>query len=258
VVLPQSLLNTTKTVFVQEGMTDELTRWSKVVKTLQLPPALTMDTSLNGASNVCDVYCVASPGYKNHFSRLGTDPNRIVVTGIPNFDNAAQFLDNEFPHRDYVMVATTDMRETYRFDNRKRFIQRAVAIADGRPMLFKLHPNEKRERAIAEIRQYAPADARVFAEGNTNHMIANCTELITQYSTVVYVGIALGKRVHSYFDVDELKRLMPIQNGGQSARNIADVCCQFIEFGGRGKEFLAHYQSEFAQCEAMTIDTDNG
>jgi hypothetical protein len=55
-------------------------------------------------------------------------------------------------------------------------------------------------------------------------MIANCCELITQYSTVVYVGLALGKKVHSYFDLDELKRLAPIQNGGTSAANIAKIC----------------------------------
>jgi hypothetical protein len=34
-------------------------------------------------------------------------------------------------------------------------------------------------------------------------MIANCSTLITQYSTVVYTGIALGKEVHSYFDVSD-------------------------------------------------------
>jgi hypothetical protein len=30
--------------------------------------------------------------------------------------------------------------------------------------------------------------------GNTNEMIANCSELITQYSTVVYVGMVFGKK----------------------------------------------------------------
>ncbi len=72
-------------------------------------------------------------------------------------------------------------------------------------------------------------------------MIANCSELITQYSTVVYTGIALGKKVHSYFDVEELKRLAPIQNGGTSAKNIAQVCSSYIEFEGRKEEFLAKF-----------------
>ena len=243
-VLPQSLLDHVRTVFVQEGMTDVITQWSRVVKYLSLPPILAMGTSLNGSSNICDVYCAASGGYRDLFSRMGTEPDRIVVTGIPNFDHVEQFLDNDFPLRNYVMVATSDIRECYRYDNRKKFIRRAARIADGRPMLFKLHPNEIVERATAEIERHAPAGTRIFTEGNTNHMIANCEELITQYSTVVYVGIALGKKVHSYFDVAELRRMVPIQNGGQSARRIADLCRQFVAFNGRGKEFLQQYKPE--------------
>ena len=105
-------------------------------------------------------------------------------------------------------------------------------------MLFKLHPNEKVDRAEAEIRKYAPAGTLIYHSGNTNHMIANCSELITQYSTVVYTGIALGKKVYSYFDVEELKRLAPIQNGGASAKNIAQICSSYINFAGRKEDFL--------------------
>ena len=53
-------------------------------------------------------------------------------------------------------------------------------------------------------------------------MIANCAVLVTQFSSTAYVGLALGKEVHSYFDVEELARLCPIQNGSTSARRIAD------------------------------------
>ena len=60
-----------------------------------------------------------------------------------------------------------------------------------------------------------------FTDGNINHMIANCDVLITKYSTVVYIGIALGKEVHSYFDINLLKDLTPIQNEGKSAELIA-------------------------------------
>jgi len=60
-------------------------------------------------------------------------------------------------------------------------------------------------------------------------MIANCDALITQYSSVVYIGLALGKEVHSYFDVEKLKRLTPLQNGGTSGRNIAQVCRGLLE-----------------------------
>ncbi len=226
--VPKRMRNT-KTIWVQEGMTDKYTILSKIIQTLKMPEILSGGTSLNGSTNICDVYCAASEGYKNHFAKLGTNADKIIVTGIPNYDNIIQHLDNDFPHRNYVMVATTDMRETYRYENRPAFIKKAVRIAAGRKMLFKLHPNEKFERAEAEIKKYAPKGTLIYHTGNTNHMIANCTELITQYSTVVYVGMALGKKVHSYFKLEELKRLTPVQNGGASAMNIANVCRNFLE-----------------------------
>jgi len=228
----------TKTIWVQEGMIDKTTLLTGLVKALNLPPYCSGDTSLNGSTNVCDIYCTASIGYKNYFAHKGTDPSKLIVTGIPNYDNQRQYLDNDFPLHDYVMVATTDMRETYRFENRPAFIKHAAKIANGRQLLFKLHPNEKTDRAEAEIRKYAPKGTLIFSNGNTNHMIANCCELITQYSTVVYTGIALGKKVHSYFDIEELYRLAPIQNGGTSAKNIAQICRGYIDFTGKKEDFL--------------------
>jgi hypothetical protein len=60
-------------------------------------------------------------------------------------------------------------------------------------------------------------------------MIANCDVLITQYSTVVYIGLALGKEVYSYFDIEMLKELVPIQNGATSGKNIARVCRRLLQ-----------------------------
>jgi hypothetical protein len=226
-----------KTLWVQEGMVDKYTVLSKIVKTLKLPLFMCGNTSLNGASNICDIYCAASTGYKQYFAEKGTYGNKIAVTGMPNYDNLKQFSNNDFPHRNYVMVATTDMRETYRFENRPAFIKKAVKIAGGRPLLFKLHPNEDAARAEKEIRRYAPADTMIYSTGNTNHMIANCCELITQYSTVVYTGIALGKKVHSWFDLDQLKKLAPVQNGGHSAKKIAQICRSYMNYKGDRKRF---------------------
>ena len=229
-----------KTVWVQEGMTDPITGWANLTHRLGLPGYWAWNTAYNGSGNICDIYCAASPGYKEQFSRYGTDAERIIVTGIPNYDNAAALLNNDFPRRGYVMVATSDIRESFNNfgrDDRPAFIRKCVRIAAGRPLLFKLHPNERRERAIGEIRRYAPG-ASIYTEGNTEQMIANCDELITQYSTVVYIGIALGKKVHSYFDVDELRRLAPVQNGGNSAASIADLCRRYIEFKGTKDDFL--------------------
>jgi hypothetical protein len=94
-------------------------------------------------------------------------------------------------------------------------------------MIFKLHPNENVARSTREIERLAPK-ALVFAKGNVNHMIANCSVLITQYSSVTYIGLALGKEVHSYHNLHMLRRLLPIQNGGASAQRIADLCRQLL------------------------------
>ncbi len=230
-----------KTVWVQEGMIDKPTLLTGLVKAFGLPAYCTADTSLNGSTNVCDIYCTASEGYKDYFANYGTDASKLIVTGIPNYDNQREFIKNDFPLRDYVMVATSDMRETYRFENRRALIRRAARIADGRQLLFKFHPNEKLIRAEAEVKKFAPAGTVTFASGNTNQMIANCSELITQYSTVVYTGIVLGKKVHSYFDLEKLKSLAPLQNGGASAKNIAQICRAYINFAGRKEDFLKQF-----------------
>ena len=209
-------------ILIQEGMTDPEGVMYHLVRWFRLPRYLA-STSTNGLSHQYRYFCVASEGYRDFFIRKGVRPEKLVVTGIPNFDNIAALRDNDFPLRGYVLVATSDARETYKFDNRKKFLRRAVAIAGGRPMIFKLHPNENVARATREIREVV-GDAPIYTEGNIDHMIANCEAPICQYSTVVYVGLALGKEVHSYFDLDMLKRLLPMQNGGASGRNIAQVC----------------------------------
>ncbi|MBK8985315.1 MAG: hypothetical protein IPM39_04415 [Chloroflexi bacterium] len=162
------------------------------------------------------------------FAAKGINPQKLIVTGIPNFDNCAQFSHNDFPYRGYVLVATSDARETFKRDDRAAFIRQALVIANGRFPIFKLHPNENKQRAIDEIRALAPR-ALVLTQGDIGPLIANCDVLITQYSTVVYIGLALGKEVHSYFDVNLLRRLAPSQNGGLSGRNIATVCRSLIE-----------------------------
>ena len=234
-------LKKTKTVFVQEGMTDPVTKFGKVIHKLGLPPLLAKNTAFNGSTNICDIYCAASEGYKEQFAQFGTDPKKIFVTGIPNYDNVHAYLNNDFPHHGYVLVATSDLRETFNKDDREQFIANCVKIANGRQLIFKLHPNEVKERAIEEIKKWTPSDTLVFTEGNTDHMIANCDELFTQYSTVVYTGIVLGKKVHSYFDLDDLYKKVPLQNGGRSAVIIADLIRTYVEHEGSLYEFLESY-----------------
>jgi hypothetical protein len=109
-----------------------------------------------------------------------------------------------------------------KLDNRKRFIRRALGLAAGRPLIFKLHPNEDWARARREIDRWAPG-ALVYTTGSAEEMVANCDVLVCQYSTLAFVGLALGKEVHSYYPMERLRRLLPLQ-GGMAAQRIADVC----------------------------------
>jgi hypothetical protein len=241
-IVPRKLRRS-KTVWVQEGMVDELTTWSKIVhKSGFIRRYFAMGTALNGSSNQCDINCVGSEGYKNFFEKMGVDRGKMVITGIPNFDNIPSFIHNDFPERDYVLVATSDIRECFRSDDRIGFLKKCKETAGSRRVIFKLHPNEIQERAFGEIREVFGPDAVIYTDGNANHMVANCQELITQFSTLVYVGIVLGKKVHSYFDLNELYRLVPEQNGATSARKIADICQGYMEFKGTGQDFLRRYK----------------
>lgn len=213
-------------ILVQEGMMEEEDHRYHLVRRLGLPRFLA-NTAATGLSDAYHVFCVASRGYRDLFIRKGVKPEKIVVTGIPNFDNAVEYLNNDFPLRGYVLVATSSIRETLKFDHRERFLQNAKRIADGRQVIFKIHPNEDRKRSIREIRKYFP-DAPICTDGNVHHMIANCDVLIAQNSSVIYTALALGKEVHSYLSLETLKKLLPVQNGGQSAKRIAEICRQIV------------------------------
>jgi hypothetical protein len=223
----QKNIKNKKVVLVQEGMTDPENIAYHIVKFLNLPRYFGGGTASTGLSNAYDVFCVASEGYKELFIKKGCKAEKIFVTGIPNFDNCERYLDNDFPHKNYVLVCTSDSRETYKTENRKKFILKAREIANGKQMIFKLHPNENVSRAVREIKKWTPGSL-ILTSGNTNHMIANCDILITKYSSVVYVGMALGKEVHSLFNMDDLTKLKPMQNGGTSAKKIAGICKQFL------------------------------
>lgn len=225
-IIPKNIRNK-KIILVQEGMTDPENLFFHLIKYIDIPRWIA-GTSANGISNMYNLFCVASEGYKDFFIRKGARAEKIIVTGIPNFDNARQFLNNDFPYKNFVLVATSDMRETFKLENRKKFIKECLEIANGRQLIFKLHPHEKFDRAIREINKYAPG-ALVFPSGNIDYMIANCDVLITKYSSVVYLGMLLGKEVHSAFNLEELKKLVPLQNNGTSAERIARIGIHLLE-----------------------------
>jgi hypothetical protein len=233
VVMPRNIRGI-PAVAVQEGIMDPERIGYWLCRTFPFLPLWIGGTSMTGQSGRYTKFCAASEGYREHLVERGVDPARIAVTGIPNFDDCRRYHDNSFPHRGYVLVCTSDARETLKLDLRARLIRRALEIAGGRELIFKLHPNEDQERATREIALHAP-HALVFAQGSAEEMIANCEVLITQWSSTVFVGLALGKEVHSNFDVEKLRKLCPVQNGGASARNIAAVCREVMGVAGPRK-----------------------
>jgi hypothetical protein len=223
--LPKNLRGN-KMILVQEGIIGPESIWFSLVKRYKFLPLWLANTAATGLSDAYHSFCVASEGYRDFFVKKGVQAEKMVITGIPNFDNFKQFSDNSFPEKNYVLVCTSPLRENYQYENRVAFIKNAVRKAAGRPLIFKLHPIENVKRATREIRRYAP-QAKVFSVGNTEEMIANCDVLITRFSSVAFAGLALGKETYSDFDVEELRHLLPLQNNA-AASNIAHVCREFL------------------------------
>jgi len=223
----QKNIRNNRIVLVQEGVTDPESMMFHLVKRLRFLPLWFAGNSTTGLSHAYRAFCVASEGYRDFFIRKGVSPEKIVVTGIPNFDDCRQYCSNNFPYKHYALACTSALREILQIENRKAFIRRAVEVAGRRQLIFKLHPSENVGRATREIRRHAPG-AMVFATGSAEEMIANCDVLITRFSSTAFVGLALGKETYSDFSMDEMRRLMPVQHGS-AARNIANVCRRFLE-----------------------------
>jgi hypothetical protein len=234
VVVPKNIRDR-KIVVVQEGILDPELRSYKAIRLLPFLPHWLAGTAMTGLSGMYDAICVGSEGYREHMIERGADPDKIHVTGLIHFDNCKQYLDNDFPHRGYLLVCTSDGRETWKNDDRQALIARALRMAGGRQLVFKLHPNEIYERAAAEIRAQAPGALIYFREPgiSAEELVANCDVLISEWSTLVFVALALGKECYSYHDMRMIERLAPIQNGGTSAENIAAVCRRMIEAPAR-------------------------
>jgi hypothetical protein len=227
-------------VVVQEGILDPVDWTFRLWRRLPWLPRYVTGTAATGLSGRYARFCVASEGYRDLFVAHGAPADRVVATGIPNFDDCRRYLQNDFPHRGFVLVCSSDARETFKRDDRRAFLERCLSIAGRRPLLVKLHPNEEAERARREVLAVCP-EALVFATGSAEAMIANCDVLITQYSSTAFVGLALGKEVHSYYQAADLRRLLPVQNGC-AARNIAAVCREVMGLSpaiGHGRTLAA-------------------
>ena len=226
-LIVQKNIRDKRLILVQEGITTRESFIYYLVKWLKLPRYLA-NTSATGLSDQYDIFCVASRGYRDLFIKKGVKPEKIIVTGIPNFDHIQKLEDHEFPYEHYVLAATSPMRESFLFDNRKEFLKKCYQIANGRNLIFKLHPSEKEKRARREIQKYCPGLV-VLTDGNVDVMIANTDVVITQESSCSFTAVALGKELHSYLDVEKLRRLLPLQNRGTSAKRIAKICQNVLD-----------------------------
>lgn len=215
-----------KTILVQEGMTDPIDWRYHVTRFLGLG-RWCASTSMTGLSHQYDFFCVASEGFRDQFIDRGVNPNKIRVTGIPNFDNFEKLRDYEFEHKNFVLVATSDVRETTKYENRKKLLLNAKKIADSRKLIVKLHPNEIVKKRTAEVKKYVP-EALVYHGISIDPLIANCDVLVTRFSSTIFPALALGKEVYCNIDLTDIKRLFPIQNGGTSAKAIAEVARELL------------------------------
>jgi hypothetical protein len=223
----QNNIRSSNFVLVQEGITDPESFVFCLAKRCKFLPLWLAGTAMTGLSDSYRLFCVASQGYHDFFISKGVRPEKMVVTGIPNFDNCERYRVNTFPQSNYVLVCTSPLRELFRNEDRQELIRRSMEIARGRRLIFKLHPNENAKRAIAEISRLAPA-ALVFTSGSAEEMVANCDVLITRFSSTAFVGLALGKKTYTDFDMEQMRQLMPVQNGC-AASNIAKVCRSLLD-----------------------------
>jgi hypothetical protein len=219
--IPREPLSTTPWILVQEGIQEPPNWRTRLWRILPVIPRGLTSTATFGLSDRYARFCVASEGYRRRYLAEGIAPEKLVVTGIPNFDNFERFRQNRFPYRGYVLVCTSDGRETLLATDRHALLRRAVQVAAGRQLIFKLHPNERVDRATHEIRAAIP-DALIFAEGSAEEMVANCDVLLTEWSSLTFCGVALGKEVHSLHSLEQVKELLPIQHA-RAAEEIGGV-----------------------------------
>jgi len=243
----QQNIRSTPIVLVQEGMMDAGGLLLNLVRKLHLPRWLA-NTAATGLSDAYQIFCVASQGNRDLFISRGVQREKIRVTGIPNFDNVSALINSSVPERQYILAATSNGRETFKPDTRSelfKLVQTAKTELDL-PVLFKLHPNEDAKRAEREIRPAFP-EAEIIQKGDIGPMIANCRILVSEYSSVILLGLAMGKEIRCDCDLDEIRKLLPIQNGGDSARRIARIALRLIEDQKRQKRSSSDFRNRRRQ-----------
>jgi len=226
--IPEKLNRFQPKVLVQEGWLWPygIKRWL-VANTFL--PVIFAGASGSGLSKSYEFYCVASDKYKELGIKSGIPKEKIKVTGLPTLDSLLSTYkqNNISKQRDeFVLLTTHPGREYFEGENRKKLLLKTRKIANKRPIIVKLHPNENINRAKKEISFWLP-EAKVLINNDVNQLIADCSVLITTYSTTIYYALLLGKEVYCDYPIEKVKEFLPIQNG-VSAKKIADICREAI------------------------------
>lgn len=216
-----------KKLLIQEGLIWPQ-GWRHRLAGLPFVPRFVANSNAMGLSLDYEVFCVASEGYFEWFAETGIPRERMVVTGIPNFDRIAEdAAGRHFEHSNHLLFATHCLREDLEREARRALLLKAQALADGRKVIVKLHPREDHKRRRREVEKWLP-EALVYEDGDTRAMIAQCDVFMTTFSSTVFDAMVLGKRIgHCDLDMERLWSVLPLQHG-RAAKNIADIVARCV------------------------------
>jgi len=108
-IVPRNI-RSKRLILVQEGMTEEEDLLYTLVRYLKFPRFIANNGLLPDYLMLMTFFVWLQEVYRDLFIRKGVHPEKIIVTGIPNYDNAAQYYNNDFPMRGYALVATSSIR----------------------------------------------------------------------------------------------------------------------------------------------------
>ena len=224
-------------VLVQEGMTDPETVVYHLVRKLNLPRWIA-STSTTGLSLAYDRFCVACDGYRHFFERKGVPPERLVVTGIPNFDDCRRFLTNDFPHRGYVLVCTSDAPRDLQARRPAAFLERRAdrSRPGGRSSSSSTRTRTGPARR-AEIERVGARRRRLHRSEREPH--DRQLRRARSRSTPRPSSSSASPSARSATPTSTLASCggcCPLQNGGRPPRNIAAVCREVLAQAGARRE----------------------
>ena len=156
----QKNIRDNRIVLVQEGIIDPESIMFHLVKRLRFLPRWMADTAMTGLSDAYRAFCVASEGYRDFFIRRGVRPEKIVVTGIPNFDNCRRYCTNDFPYRHYVLACTSAQRELFQREDRVGLHSKGCGDRRGPAAYLQASPDRK-----CRARHPGNQDARAGSHG---------------------------------------------------------------------------------------------